>query len=359
MHNYALFVSLNFGDSLVICFVLLMIFVLDWYVRIRQPRLLVLALLLFLLALLTKENAMIASLAGLGVVAYLIRGEPSSCKRSLLTFCAVLIGIALVYGLALYGFGKYYVAGSRDYKLGPHMILSMLEYFASLATFSMLQTLPMPVYVATAVLLTLAFLTQSNLVRILLAWTVLFSLPYAPFLYNFQRALYIPSIGFFILVAYAGYGLWQRMPLHRRSSTLIVGGCCLLIGLTANIYLSRLDIEKYDQRSSALHAIARQLQSPGLFIPPHSFVILMNGPDASWIVESVFRLFLDEDTVKVLVLEDGDASRALLRQIDGSRSTRERITAYTGQRPEQVLILAYANGQMVETERIGFADGVN
>jgi hypothetical protein len=172
--------------------------------------------------------------------------------------------------------------------------------------------------------------------------------------HNFHRALYAPAVGFYLLVAHIVFRLGARLP--KRSAPILAAlGISLLAVVTGmNIHLSRKDIAQYDARSARLEAIADHAQAFDPPPPPGSFIIMLDAPDESWIIEDIYQLFCDDGILRLTGLEFDAIDPLSLSMVGDNAWTRDQAIEHIGSVPDVLILLEFRDGHVMERQRILF-----
>lgn len=354
LHNYTIFVPSNLADELALFFILMNALFFHAYLNNHKKLYLVSTFLAFAAALLSKENALIVPFILLGM-AWLERGasRQKGMKQNLAALSA-FFAVALIYGLLMLWLKNYYVSYVPEYEIHFQIIGNILEYFGSLACLTLFQEMPALAYIGIALTMVMLLAFGSATCRFLIAWIVLFALPFSPFVYNFHRALYAPAVGFYLLVGHLLAMLYVRTA--KRSTPIAAAVVVVLLSLitTANTYLSRRDIVEFNRRASTLKVIADHAQKMAPTVPLESFILMLNAPDESWIIEDVFQLFNSDETIRVIGMALDAIDAHSLSRLGDNPWTRDQAMQHLGRVPGMLILLEFVDGKVLERRRIRF-----
>jgi len=345
LHMYTLFVCFNFGEPLVLSFMLSALICFHRYLADGGKGHYWLALTGFSLALLTKENSLIFVLVII-LLSLVRRKRFGLSLRKMVLVNLPFVIITAMFGLSLVALNRFYVFEGAGYHIGWNMIPALLEHMSGLCSFTLVQEPPLAVYPAIAAAAACLLVLGSNTVRFLLAWILVFSLPYSPFMVNFNRALYIPSIGFCALSAAAIIRLSGMTGKKRRYAGRACGFVMVSCLVAANIALSHASIAGYNKRSFALKNMAEMIPSIEHDVPKGAFVFLVNSPDETWIAESVFRLFLNDPDLGLLGFDANETTEKALAKIGDNTWTRNMIRKASKKEVSGLIIVDYKKDEL-------------
>jgi hypothetical protein len=354
LHNYTIFVPSNLADELALFFILMNALFYHAYLSRHNKIYLAGAILAFAAALLSKENALIVPFILFGM-AWLESGASrrKGMKQNLAALTA-FFAFALIYGLFMLWLKNYYVSYVPEYEIRFQIIGKILEYFGSLACLTLFQEMPALAYIGIALTMLILLAAGSGTCRFLIAWFVLFALPFSPFLHNFHRALYVPAVGFYLLVGHLLTMLYVRTA--KRSTPIAGAAVVVLLSLitTANMYLSRRDIAEYDRRASNLKVVADHAQAMVPPVPSESFILVLNAPDESWIIEDIFQLFNGDGTIRVIGMALDAIDAYSLTRLGDNPWTWDQTMQHLGRVPRMLILLEFVDGRVLERRRIRF-----
>jgi hypothetical protein len=188
-----------------------------------------LAVVMFALALLTHESSIVflPLLVLADWTAGSWRWKWSDVARVYVPFLAVTTAY-LIVDLTINS--RHYIVTEGQYRIGWHMIRNVFEYIASLYVGE--RTLL--AHGAVAAVLAWALVRGNARARYATAWMVIAMLPFVPFDFgNVSRYLYLPAVGFAMLMAEGASGLeaWLRERWPQAARAVLVGALVLFVGV--------------------------------------------------------------------------------------------------------------------------------
>lgn len=355
LHNYSMYVFSNLGESLVLTFILLTLTFLYKSLNQNKSKYLYFALFCYVLALLTKENSL--ALIIFFVFCFVVFNKPimervsnsfESIKIKFFTFFVLMF--TTIYVIITISSRKYYVfeVSKVSYEIDYKLIPRILEYIFSITTFNLKQELPIYLYFVIVCIVAYLFFQKSSLIKIGILWAIAFSLPYTGFSVNFNRAMYIPSIGIYLIFAYLLVNLSKKLKQTKFSNFIIGTGVTLIILM--NILWSGQDIIKYNYRTDNLRIIAQE--SRKLSIPEGSLILMFNSPDEFWVIEGAFRLYRKDPNLKVIAIKNDQDLSMILTQIGDNEWTRNKVKLLTDKSYNNIVILDFENKNLIEKSTV-------
>jgi hypothetical protein len=358
-HNFTLYVTTNFGEVLVLSFLLLALLSLLRFSRSGQWRYALAFIVAGVLAMGTKENGLVLPIAAALVLVWQHRPvemtDRSEWRSSLSNatrqrWPLALVGLSFVMALAFGGLllqtEKLYALGGLDnYRLESRIFVHLAENLMRMASFNWIE-LDSGLMVLTVLLLgALAAGLAFRQIGFWALWTLLFMLPYLPFAANFHRAMYIPSLGFFTAAGLLMLSSMVKMGLSAQRQTIVLS-VLLVSVLIFSTLGSHQDIAGFNQKSWQLEIFTREVADLSPAIPADSLIVLQNPPSEPWITAGAIRLITNNRDVQVLAWDPQFSPSEIhqrLSQVDQN---------LLGFEPQQIIFLAFEAEQLTELARI-------
>jgi dolichyl-phosphate-mannose-protein mannosyltransferase len=253
----------------------------------------------FALALLTHESSVVF-LPILFLVVY-AAGRPRGMAvvRALAPF--VLVAIAYL-AIDIPINRRSYLVGEDLYKPGFHIVTNILSYIVGLYVGKRNAV----TYAIVAIVVVALFAFGNRRVRLGTGWMLLALMPFAPFTWgNTSRYLYLPAMGFSILIAEAIEWIDGRLQATRLSPyrTAIVGLIVAAIAIRFMVFASK-GVENFAERTDAYRRFLHDLHQQHPQLPPDTQVPIDAKTDAKLhqrFLEAAVQWEYDDPSLRVVV----------------------------------------------------------
>ncbi len=248
------------------------------YRRTHKPYWLVLAVVAFLLALLTHESSavflpilVLADWAADRTRRLVPRTGPE-WRDALVVYgpFVLVLGLYLLPDLSINQ--QSYIVTEGYYRFGPHMIRNALDYIVSLYVGKKV----LASYIAIVLCLAWVVVRGNRRVRFAIAWMLLAMMPFLPFTWgNASRYLYLPAMGFGMLLAEAvewvDRTLAGRLPRVWRLA--IVGFLIAGLSIRYSVFASE-GVTNFSARTEAYRQYGQKVRDEHPQLAPYSTVFI-------------------------------------------------------------------------------------
>jgi hypothetical protein len=320
-------------EGLYTMFLLLSLLMFAKFLDTRFSRYYVASLSLFVVSLLSKESAvaLVLLVLGTGWLGFLP-------FKSALRF-------ALPYGLVGLGFlasiSQPWLAGwGTVYSLGPHVLLNLLSYLASLASLGILTTISrtqggyelmlgltqgltsaFAIIAAAVFLLSIKIIRSTNkIAKYALLWMLIALVPYSPLIFLQIRYMYLATIGAAILLAAIlasrrTLSMGRGARLRKKISAIVIAAMVI-----AGILLNNIGSAYYANLGDSYRNILHDIKPPTGTFPAGTVLVFLGLPrtTSGQIIphlQSAIRLYYGGSLVVVAV--DSDSLQGVLSKYQG------------------------------------------